>query len=108
MSEMRPERTELQRSWVALLQEIAGLSDALGLDSCDWSEADECTLQQEFDPWVVIREAKKRASACEADRKRLEEARGLIAEALGYAYPTPELQTRMREFLAALAGKEKP
>jgi len=69
---------DLKRSWIALLEAIAFLSDAMGLDSSDWAEADDCTLQEEFDPWTVVQEAVKRASTWEIDRKRLGEAVDLL------------------------------
>ena len=46
--------------WLTLLQEVAKLSDALGLDDGDWAESDDYTLVQEFDPWIVIRIAIER------------------------------------------------
>jgi len=45
--------------WISLLQEVAKLSDAMGLDDGDWAEADNDTLIQEFDPWYVIELAVK-------------------------------------------------
>lgn len=44
-------------SWTALMRELAKLSDALGLDDGDWSETDDSTLVEQFDPWTVIKYA---------------------------------------------------
>jgi len=42
------------KSWTALMRELAKLSDAMGLDDGDWSEADDSTLVEQFDPWTVV------------------------------------------------------
>jgi len=73
------EKADLERSWLALLREIAKLSDAMGLDSENWSDADDCTLLQEFDPWVVIRRAEL-LKGC-ADALEQERADRLVADA---------------------------
>src|SRR3989337_3449648 len=70
---MSAERTELEQSWLRLMQEIAKLSDTLGRDSGDWSEADDCTLLQEFDPWAVIRQVIQERSDAAALREQVAE-----------------------------------
>ncbi len=72
VAEVRRLRAELQPlqesdtyGWQPLMREIAKLSDALGLDDGDWSDADDSTLLEQFDPWAVIRSAIGRGQAGE-------------------------------------------
>lgn len=57
----------LDSDWLALMHEIAKLSDAMGLDDGDWADADDDTLHEQFDPWTVLREAISRLKGGEGD-----------------------------------------
>lgn len=84
IAEIRRLRAELQPlqesdtyGWQPLMREIAKLSDALGLDDGDWSDADDSTLLEQFDPWAVIRSAIAWASAFfDCDLNQMEAAFG--------------------------------
>ena len=84
VAEIRRLRAELQPlqesdtyGWQPMMREIAKLSDALGLDDGDWSDADDSTLLEQFDPWAVIRSAIERASAFfDCDLNQMEAAFG--------------------------------
>ncbi len=58
---------EREHGWNPLMREIAKLSDAMGLDDGDWSEADDSTLLEQFDPWTVV------TAAIEKSKKALPE-----------------------------------
>lgn len=61
LNELRSEIEQHRNDWLAMLREVAKVSDALGLDGFDfdpddgWSHADDDTLLEQFDPWSVIR-----------------------------------------------------
>lgn len=74
MAERGPENSELEKSWLGLMREIATLSDTMKLDSSDWCQADDCTLLQEFDPWIVIRGAEERIRVLEKQLERIRAA----------------------------------
>jgi hypothetical protein len=43
---------QADKDWIAVLREIAKLSDKV--DMGDWAQADDETLLEQFDPWVVL------------------------------------------------------
>lgn len=50
--------------WLAMLRDVAALSDAIDPDN-EWIEADDDTLQEQFDPWQTVREARQRIAAAQ-------------------------------------------
>jgi hypothetical protein len=55
-TELQNRVAELEETWTALLREIGKLATATG-DPDEWHEADDRTLNAEFDPWDVLRTA---------------------------------------------------
>jgi hypothetical protein len=68
VSALKQAIAEQDKTWLALLQECAKLSDAMGLDDGDWVEAGDETLMEQFDPWVVIRQATEALTAIKGVR----------------------------------------
>lgn len=58
-NELSRKVSQSDRDWLAMLREVAKLSDAMNVDDGDWVLAADDTLQEQFDPWVVIKKAIK-------------------------------------------------